>query len=165
MEPEAEGLVRELSLIPHPEGGYYRETWRSEIMIPGPVPGKVRSASTSILFLVPSGNMSRIHRLASDETWHFNLGGPLSIIELVPGKPPRRTVLGPNPAKGHVLQYTVKAGTWFGALPEPETTYSLVGCTVSPGFEFEDFTLGNRHELLQLFPEARKYLELFRFES
>jgi predicted cupin superfamily sugar epimerase len=158
-DARARALVRQLRLRPHPEGGFYRETYRAPLLIPRrALPrryGGARAAATSILFLLPRGAVSRLHRIASDEAWHFHLGGPLLIVEIGPGGRPRRTLLGPDPARGHRLQHVVPAGTWFGARPAPGTAFTLVGCAVAPGFDFADFEMGDRAELLRRFSAAR----------
>lgn len=146
-------LVAAFALAPHPEGGFYRETYRaSEVYATERGP---RSASTAILFLLPAGARSRLHRIRSDEVWHVHLGGPLRLIELHPDGRVVQTVLGTDLAAGHRLQHVVPAGAWFGGFPEPGSAYALVGCTVSPGFDFADFELGERAALTRRFPEAR----------
>jgi predicted cupin superfamily sugar epimerase len=158
----AEDLLRAHALLPHPEGGFYRETYRSPAVIPGGVlPGfpEPRAAATAILFLLPAGAVSRLHRIRSDELWHFHAGGPLRIVSIAPDGSVESVVLGPDGAAGQRLQYAVPAGRWFGAFPEPGTAHALVGCTVSPGFDFKDFELGRRAELLKSFPGARAEIE------
>jgi len=150
--PEAaQRLIARLRLKPHPEGGFYRETYRCARRIPGRrFPGG-RSFSTAILFLLPRGGLSRLHRIRSDEVWHLYSGGPLAVAEIDPvsGRA-RRTKLW----AGRV-QHAVQAGTWFGAYLEPGVDFALVGCTVAPGFDFRDFELGGRDRLLRRFPSAR----------
>jgi predicted cupin superfamily sugar epimerase len=142
----AAGLVRRLRLKPHPEGGFYRETYRAAGRVRG------RSLSTAILFLLPRGCVSRLHRINSDEMWHFYAGGPLIVVELDAGTGgARRTRLGPGR-----FQHVVKAGTWFGARLAPGAPFALVGCTVAPGFDFRDFELGRRDELMRRFPRGRR---------
>jgi predicted cupin superfamily sugar epimerase len=150
------GIVRALGLVPHPEGGFFRETFRDPGVVTGNRPGTKRNASTSILFLVPAGGRSRLHRLASEETWIFLLGGPLAIIELEHCAPPRRTVIG----KGSAQVHAVRADTWFGAVTEPGSPFTLVACTVKPGFDFADFELGERETLQKEYPQAREILEI-----
>lgn len=151
MNAGARRLVEKLGLDPHPEGGYYRETYRASDMVS--TPRGPRPASTAIYFLLPAGGVSRLHRIQSDEVWHFYEGGPLRVVELAGGEA-CETVLGPeNP------QHMVRACTWFGAYPEEGTEYSLVGCTVAPGFDFADFLLGERAELLRAFPKAGALVE------
>ena len=147
-------IVEALGLAPHSEGGFFREIFRDPAIVPGNRPDTGRNASTTILFLVPPDGRSRLHRLESDETWHYNLGGAMAVMELVKGMPPRRTMIGPG-----LPAYTVKAGTWFGALPEPGAKFSLVTCTVSPGFDFGDFRMADRLELAGLFPQAADLLD------
>ncbi len=140
-------LIRSLRLKPHVEGGFFRETYRA--------PGRICRA-TSILFLLPAGSVSRLHRIKSDEIWFFHLGGPLVIVELDESLGRlRRTRLGPQ----YCLQHTVKAGTWFGAYPEKATKFSLVGCVVAPGFDFKDFELAQRKTLCRAFPRYRRLIE------
>lgn len=172
----ARDLIATLGLEPHPEGGYFRETYRSPMEVETPR-GK-RSASTAIYFLIPSGGESAFHRVASDEAWHFYRGAPIRLVclgsnldasdlvspdfvspDLVSpehrAKAASRTdiVLGNDLALGHVLQYVVPANTWFGAyIEESETDFSLVGCTVAPGFDFADFELARRDILVRDYP-------------
>ena len=150
--PSPDWLVRELRLSPHPEGGYYRETYRAARR-----DGSGRPAATLIYFLLPQGQVSRLHRIDADEGWHFYLGGPLEIFELdpdTPRAPPRITRLGTDLANGESPQHVVPAGRWFGAAPAPHTPYTLVGCSVAPAFEFAAFELADRARLLAAFPQA-----------
>ena len=143
-------LKARFSLQPHPEGGFYAETYRSELRVSTPF-GE-RSASTAINFLITPEAVSRMHRLKADECWHFYLGGPMQVVELHPdGEPAKRltvTTLGSDVLAGQCVQHIVRANTWFGSLPCEGSGYSFVGCTVAPGFEFVDFELGSRASLL-----------------
>ena len=145
----AEELIRIYGLKPHPEGGFYRETYRSS----GKTEGG-RNLCTAIYFLLPAGQKSRMHRLKADELWDFYLGGPLTVGQLLPNGLEERVTMGSDPAAGQVQQLLVPAGCWFGAYPEPGTKFSLVGCTVAPGFEFDDFELRGRAALLRDFPAS-----------
>ena len=158
-------LIAHYQLTPHPEGGYFRETHRAGAKIPG----TNRSVLTAIYYLLPQGQRSALHRLDADELWHFYRGNPLLVIELQPGGPAKITRLGADHRNGEQLQHVVPAGTWFGALPDRSpassgpgalagTEYSLVGCTVAPGFEFSHFELGKRDELLSQFSESRELI-------
>jgi len=105
----------------------------------------------AIYFLVTPGKCSRLHRIKSDEVWHFYLGGPLTVVELLDDdneNPIRKTVLGQNILEDHVLQHVVRRDTWFGCYNDDNVEYSLVGCTVAPGFDFKDFELASRQVLL-----------------
>ena len=132
-------LVASLGLAPHPEGGFFRETYRSaESFTPAAI-GKLRSVSTAILYLLAAGDKSKLHRIKSDELWHHHLGSGLRLTQLLPRGKIEEVVIGADVAAGHKLQHAVPAGAWFGA--EPLGEFSLVGCTVAPGFEFARFEL------------------------
>eukprot|EP00697_Spironema_sp_BW2_P009720 gnl/Spiro4/24706_TR12268_c0_g1_i1.p1 gnl/Spiro4/24706_TR12268_c0_g1~~gnl/Spiro4/24706_TR12268_c0_g1_i1.p1 ORF type:complete len:175 (-),score=5.28 gnl/Spiro4/24706_TR12268_c0_g1_i1:27-524(-) len=153
----SEELVAEIltkyNLQPHPEGGFFVETFRSPLTVHVPNYGS-RSASTAILFCMTQGSISRLHKLAfADEAWHFYSGGSMSVVELDESCAGhvRTTVLGPE----GVLQHVVRGGRWFGAFPNDGSQYSLVGCSVSPGFEYCDFELGSRSRLSHEFPQAQ----------
>ena len=158
----AEQLIRVHDLRPHPEGGYFRETYRSAETLPGKcLParyGGSRSYSTAIYYLLPSGSVSQLHRIASDELWHFYLGGPLTIAEFKANGSTDQVVLGQAVDQGQRLQHVVKAGTWFGAFPSQGSHYSFLGCTVAPGFDFLDFELATRTDLLIHYPDHREII-------
>lgn len=149
-------LARRLNMSAHPEGGWYAETYRSSGTIPPtalpPGFGGARSYATSILYLLAEGQKSCLHRLRQDEIWNFHLGGPLRLVVISPAGESREIVLGPDVAAGQLLQFTVPAGFWFGATPKPGTRFSLVGCVVTPGFDFADFEMASGPELKKAFP-------------
>lgn len=153
-----ESLVKNFSLEPHPEGGFYRETYRSPLSVD--TPNGRRSASTAIYFLLTAKQKSHLHRIRSDEVWHFYGGGPLTVYELHPDGRQVETILGPNIEAGQKLQHVVPAGCWFGSTPCEGTSFSLVGCTVAPGFDFRDFEMGKRDDLIAAFPKARDLIDL-----
>lgn len=149
----AETLIRELRLEPHPEGGYFRETYRSRL-----VDGHGRAASTLIYFLLARGQVSRLHRIDADEGWHLYLGGPLDICELderAAADGLQVTRLGTDVAAGERPQHLVPAGRWFGASLPERVAFALVGCSVAPGFEFFRFELADRAQLTAQFPRHR----------
>lgn len=152
-----ETLVKELDLLPHPEGGYYKETYRSEGKIPqsylSPDFNGDRNMATGIYFLIEKGNFSALHKIKSDETWHFYYGDALEVIEINEQGILTITKIGSHLLQGETFQYTVKANTWFGSRVGENGIFSLVGCTVYPGFDFNDFELASRHLLIQLFPQ------------
>jgi predicted cupin superfamily sugar epimerase len=159
----AESLIRRFGLTPHPEGGHYRETYRSELVVdrralPAGFSGD-RPVGTAILFLLREGERSKLHRLRSDEIWHFYLGGPLTLARVSPDGEADSLTLGLSFEEGNVVQAVVPAGVWMGAYPEPGSGFCLVGCTVAPGFDFADFELGNRGELVTRFPHLRDLIE------
>ena len=159
----ADELIRAYRLLPHPEGGYFRETYRSSELIPHSALAArysgARSYCTAIYYLLPKRTKSRLHRIASDEIWHFYLGGPLDIAEIHPDGGVHQIVLGLDVRQGQRLQHVVNAGVWFGAWPQPGSEFSFVGCTVAPGFDFADFELANPEPLLQQFPHARELIQ------
>jgi len=129
-------------MLPHPEGGYFRETYRSEF-------------STGILYLLGKGDQSGFHRIQSDEMWHFYQGDPLIIVEIDSNGEIRETEVGPQTN----FQYVVKARTWFGAYLPSGSSFALVGCTVAPAFHFKDFEMGSKLELLGQYPKANAMIK------
>jgi predicted cupin superfamily sugar epimerase len=152
----AASIVKFLALAPHPEGGYFRETYRAAATLPAAaLPGGFagpRAAATAIYYLLEAGQCSRLHRIKSDEVWHFYLGDPLVIVEIDAGSVLRETVLGIDFQAGSVPQHVVPAGSWFGAQPAAGSGFALVGCTVAPGFDFADFELADPAALLAEYP-------------
>jgi predicted cupin superfamily sugar epimerase len=155
-------LVRTLGLLRHPEGGWYRETYRSAELIPqAALPERFdgdRSSCTAIYFLLESGDISALHRIKSDELWHFYSGVPLTVHVFTPQNEYYPLHLGPNITDGETFQCVVPAGCWFGAEVNGDG-YSFVGCTVAPGFDFADFEMGKRDELLNQFPNHSKIVQ------
>ena len=148
-------LIQTLQLAPHPEGGWFRETYRAAQQ-----DAAGRAASTLIYFLLLPGQVSKLHRIDADESWHLYLGGPLLIHELDPATAAARTtVLGSALERAERPQHVVPAGCWFGAEPAPGAPFALVGCAVAPGFEFDHFELAQRGQLLPRFESARPLIE------
>ncbi len=143
-------LIEQLQLAPHPEGGYFRETYRSSIVFETPV-GK-RNSSTAIYFLLLEDNFSAFHRIASDEVWHFYAGDPISVFVIHHNGTLEEIRLGNDFSEGRVPQCVVPAGAWFASKVADGGLYSLVGCTVSPGFDFADFEMADRENLVNQFP-------------
>ncbi len=149
-------FVEHYKLLPHPEGGYYKETYRSNTVIekeslPEEFSGK-RNICTAIYFLLEQGNFSAFHRIKSDECWHFYAGQQLLIYVLEPSGHNYTIRLGSNAANGEVFQAVVPANSWFASEPAPKSAFCFVGCTVSPGFDFEDFELAKAEELINVYP-------------
>lgn len=157
-----EALIASLDLRPHPEGGFYRETYRASELIPNAgLPARFhgdRAQSTAIYYLLRAGDRSKLHRIRSDEVWHFYDGDPLVIIAIGPNGHLTETALGRDFAAGQVPQHVVPAGHWFGSTPANGGSYALVGCTVAPGFDFADFELAQRDGLLEEFPQHRSWI-------
>ncbi|HSV85840.1 MAG TPA: cupin domain-containing protein [Levilinea sp.] len=163
-------LIEALSLTPHPEGGHYRQTYRAASEIPAAaLPqeyGGARAYSTAIYFLLTGEDFSAFHRIRSDEVWHFYSGSSLEIQVIHPGGRYERIRLGTDVAAGEVFQAIVPGGCWFGACladPRParagRRVYALVGCTVAPGFDFDDFELANRQRLSEMYPMHRSIIQ------
>lgn len=155
-------LIAQLELQPHPEGGYFKETYRSGGVIEGyseELFPAGRNYATGIYFLLEGHDFSAFHRIKSDELWHFYEGGPLHIFDI--DAQGRLTVitLGRNTTGGEVYQAVVKAGHWFASAPVHNDQFSLVGCTVSPGFDFRDFEMAGRQQLTMAFPRHAALIE------
>ena len=153
----AANLIKSLGLVQHPEGGWYRETYRSGEQISGnALPdrfGGLRSVCTAIYFLLEQGDYSALHRIKSDELWFFHEGASLTIHLLAVDGSYSSIRLGADVATGDVFQAMVPAGTWFGAEMNGAGEYALVSCTVAPGFDFADFEMGDRNTLLAQYPD------------
>ena len=160
--------VEQYNLLPHPEGGYFAETYRStEHIHKDALPERFtadRSFSTGIYFLLETNDFSAFHRIKSDEMWHFYAGEALDIFVIYPETGNLEIIkLGPNPDNGETFQAVVPAGTWFGSRPATGSNYSLVGCTVAPGFDFADFEMAERELLTDLFPQHEKMIRELTF--
>ncbi|MCI0682461.1 MAG: cupin domain-containing protein [Gemmataceae bacterium] len=161
--PTADDLIRLLHLQPHPkEGGYFRETYRAaESVAAEALPeryGGPRAASTAIYYLLTATTYSALHRLQSDEVFHFYLGGPVTMLQLLPDGAARTVILGPDLRAGQQVQVVVPRGVWQGSLLEPDGEFALLGCTVAPGFEYADYEGGRRDLLLAQYPQAAELI-------
>jgi uncharacterized protein len=155
----AEYWIEKLGLESHPEGGYFKETYKSEgfIEIGEGSPEVIgrRTFSTGIYFLLLKNNFSAFHKIKSDEMWHFYEGHAIEIFYFDLSGILNKILLGNNLDNGEVFQAVVPANCWFGSRMANDGDFALVGCTVAPGFDFEDFEMANREELLSLYPEHR----------
>lgn len=162
MTKDAAYWVQKLELQPHPEGGFYRQTYRADLLLskealPPNFRGP-RPASTAIYFLLAGKNFSAFHRLQSDELWHFYLGASLIVHVIEPNGSYSKIHLGNDPEAAEVLQAVVKAGCWFASEVKDGKSFALVGCTVAPGFDFEDFELAQREQLVQNYSQHSKII-------
>jgi predicted cupin superfamily sugar epimerase len=139
MDPRARELVETLGLEPHPEGGFFREIFRSSDRVTRASSGEDRSALTTIHYLLPAGSFSRWHRVLSDEAWHFAEGSPLELFVCDPGETAFRRIVIGGASSGASPVEVVPAGCAQAA--RPLGSFALVGCTVGPGFEFADFRM------------------------
>ena len=151
--------IKTLNLQKHPEGGWFKEVYRSDEVIPAAAlptgfSGN-RSISTSIYYLLEGEDFSGFHRIKSDEIWHFYTGtSAIDIISIEEGKI-RKQILGENPQDNQFFQVIVNKNTWFAARLLNTNGFALVGCTVSPGFHFDDFEMANQ-ELIRQNPQIEK---------
>jgi uncharacterized protein len=146
------------------EGGFYRENYRSDFFtshtssreIKTKVSqDRVRSTVTLIYYLLDGGHFSAFHRLKSDEIWHFYKGSSVKIYVIDNDRHLTIIRLGNNIDHGEQCHFVIRAGLWFGARVDDSKSFALIGCTVTPGFDYEDFELGTRRKLLRMFPEHK----------
>lgn len=152
-------LIERLGLTPHPkEGGFFAETWRSAVDVPAAALGGVydgpRSAGTAIYYMLTPETFSALHRLKTDEVFHFYLGDPVEMLHLYPGGRAETVVLGTDILAGQRPQVVVPAGVWQGARLAEGGRLALMGCTVAPGFDYADYDHGERGALLAGWPDA-----------
>jgi uncharacterized protein len=155
MESRKKQLIKSLNLKPHPEGGYFSETYRSQGSIKqksGEFPDG-RNFSTAIYYLLGSEDISMFHRIKSDEVWHHYEGSSLSIHVILKDGSYQKLRLGKDYENSQQPQHVVPAGTWFGVTVDQSDSFALCGCTVSPGFDFQDFEMADRSSLLEKFPD------------
>ncbi len=160
---KADYYIEKLGLNSHVEGGAFKEIYRSSLSIsknnlPKEFNGD-RNVSTAIYFLLKRGQFSALHKIAADEMWHFYDGEALYIYEITQLGELKKHLLGKDLEKGQSFTCIIKAGSWFGSRCEVENGFSLVGCTVAPGFDFEDFILAKREDLLIEFPQYKDLIE------
>jgi predicted cupin superfamily sugar epimerase len=155
--------IDHLGMIPHPEGGYYLATYKSDLTIvksalPSGFQGD-RSASTAIYFLLNGRDFSAFHRIASDEVWHFYAGNALIVYVIDAEGNYSELHLGNGSDDGEVFQAVVRAGCWFASRVKDSAGFALVGCTVAPGFDFADFELATRSQLIRTYPAHLRLIE------
>ncbi|MBR6000397.1 MAG: cupin domain-containing protein [Oxalobacter sp.] len=162
MQPQ--DIITHFGMQPHPEGGYYIETYRSAGTIPAnalPDGWGEHNWSTGILYLLKAGDYSHFHRIRQDEMWHFYLGDPMRLAMLYPDGCYEEIILGKDILAGQKVQFTVPAGVWFGATPCKGSEYAFVGCTVAPGFAFADFEIAKKSDLLAAYPDQAAAIDEF----
>jgi len=155
-----EEITSLLNLKPHPkEGGYFAETYRSQQHLPDGGEGK-RALATAIYYLLKPDTFSEMHRLPADKVFHFYLGDPVEMIQLLPDGSGKVITLGPDILNGMHLQAIVLKGVWQGAKLLPGGKFALLGTTMSPGFEFADYESGKRDVLVELYPQFRDLISI-----
>lgn len=162
MKDQVKLIIDKLELLPHPEGGFYRESYRAsgEIntnSLDSDYSG-ARNYATAIYYLLTSNTFSAFHRIKQDETWHFYKGSPIRIHIIDQEGAYSSVDLGNDFNANQIPQFTVAGGVWFGATIIEDDSYSLVGCTVSPGFDFRDFELAIQTELIQQHPQHKNII-------
>lgn len=160
MNKKSKYYIEKLQLEKHPEGGYYREIYRSAEMFTTDYPSrrKKRNYSTSIYFLLDGKQVSKFHKLRSDELWHFYDGSTVLIHIIDKAGRYLKVKIGKNIAEGEVYQTVIQNNNWFAAEVVDKKSYALVGCTVSPGFDFSDFEFAERNVLTKKFPELEEII-------
>jgi len=156
LHPEAADIVKRLELTAHVEGGYYRRVYTGKHTM---IDGKAKSLSTTIYYLLNGSDVSKFHRLTSDEIWFYHTGSPFEIHGFLSDGSYARWLLGADLAHGELPQVTIPAGTIFGSHLMDEHSFGFVSCMVSPGFDFQDFELMSRESLLDQFPTHRSIIE------
>lgn len=159
----AQEYIKKLNLNPHPEGGYYKEIYRSQGIISQPnLPMRYsggRAYSTTIYYLLESNDFSSMHRLKSDEQWFHIDGSALTIHSIAPDGNYTQHHIGKNFEKGESPYAIVPHGCWFGGTVNEPNTFALVGCFVAPGFNFDDFDLAKKDQLIKQFPQYKSLIE------
>jgi predicted cupin superfamily sugar epimerase len=162
MNEKALYYIEKLKLIKHPEGGYFSELYRSdEIFRASVLPERYigdRAFSTSIYFLLEGKQFSAFHKLQSDEIWHFYDGSPIRIYTITPEQKLEEKILGYDIEKNETLQSVIYKNSWFAAELVDKTSFGLMGCTVSPGFDFRDLEIGKRDYLLEKYPAYKNLI-------
>jgi predicted cupin superfamily sugar epimerase len=158
--PTAREIRDALGLQPHPiEGGFFRETYRADGVIPaaalprGYRPGTGRSFGTAIYYLLTAETFSELHRLPTEEVFHLYLGGPVRMLQLFPDGQGREIVIGAEILAGQRPQVVVPPGVWQGSRLEPGVEFALLGATMAPGFDYADYEQGRRDDLIAQYPE------------
>ena len=153
----AQDWIKQLDLQAHPEGGWFKETYRcQEILQAGHLPerfGQDHCFSTAIYYLLEAPDFSAFHRIRQDELWHFYQGNSLTIHVITDAGEYQTIKLGSDPAQGQAFQAVVSAGDWFATSVDDPNGFALVGCTVAPGFEFADFELAEAQSLAHQYPQ------------
>lgn len=163
MKAAEEKIIKNLNLKAHPEGGFFRETYRASISLaeknlPEAFGGR-RNLSTSILFFLPEGSFSAFHRLRQDEVWYFHNGSEPVLHCIFPDNTYQKIIMGPGTEKVEHPQVTIPAGTLFAA--HANNNYALVGCLATPGFDFADLEMPTAAQLINEFPDHKRIIKAF----
>jgi predicted cupin superfamily sugar epimerase len=160
LNKDAVQLIKRLRLKKHPEGGYFKQTYTADTIVNVAGYDKPRYISTAIYYMLVGDQFSALHRIKSDELWHHYTGGSLTLyaIEIDNGK---LSKIKMGKRRGEAPQVAIKANTWFAASLNDKKSYCLLGCTVSPGFDYRDWELGKRNDLIKMYPQHRMIIERY----
>jgi predicted cupin superfamily sugar epimerase len=158
LNKDAMRIIKRLGLEKHPEGGYFKRTYTSETIVNLPGYDGPRHVSTAIYYMLVANQFSAFHRIRSDELWHHYTGGSLTLYAIDNGE---LSEIKMGKRRGEAPQVAIKANTWLAASLKDKKSYCLLGCTVSPGFDYRDWELGRRNELLKMYPQHTKIIERY----
>jgi hypothetical protein len=161
LDKDSEYWISKLNLEKHPEGGYFVESYKSLELVNSPKYHGPRHVCTAIYYLLVGDKFSSFHVMKSDELWHFYAGSSLTLYIIEPNGKLSEITLGENINNGHIFQAAVKSGCWFAAAVDDYNSYSLVGCTVSPGFDYQDWKIGDMKTLTKLYPQHKSIIEKY----
>jgi predicted cupin superfamily sugar epimerase len=157
--------IHKLNLQQHPEGGYFAETYKSPKFVKLQEYEGSRHTCTAIYYLLLGREFSSFHRMKSDELWHFYTGSALTLHIIQKDGQLREIRLGANIDDGEIFQAVVESGYWFAASVYERNSYSLVGCTVSPGFDYRDWELADKNVLVHMYPQHRSIIEKYTIST
>ncbi len=159
LKKDAIQLIKRLRLKKHPEGGYFKETYIADTIVNLVGYDKPRPISTAIYYMLVGDQFSAFHRMKSDELWHHYMGGSLTVYAIDNNGKLSKIKMGKS--RSEAAQVAIKANTWFAASLNDKKSYCLLGCTVSPGFDYRDWELGKRDELIKRYPQHRRIIERY----
>ena len=165
LDKNAKFWLKKLKLQKHPEGGYFTNTYVSGKKINLPEYDGFRSTCTAIYYMLTGNQFASFHTIKSDEIWHFYSGSSLTLHMIYSNGKMEQILVGPNYDKGERFQGIIKSGCWFAATVNDKKSYSLVGCTVSPGFDYRDWKLGDRKKLLKQYPQYEKLIKKYTMRN
>ena len=158
MNKDAARLIKRLGLEKHPEGGYFKQTYTADTIVNVAGYDGPRHISTGIYYMLVADQFSAFHRIRSDELWHHYTGGSLTLYAIDNGK---LSEIKMGKSRGEAPQVAIKANTWFAASLNDKKSYCLLGCTVSPGFDYRDWELGRRNELVKMYPQHTTLIDRY----
>jgi uncharacterized protein len=158
LNKDAIRIIKRLGLKKHPEGGYFKQTYAADIIVNIEGYDKPRYISTAIYYMLVGDQFSAFHKIKSDELWHHYTGGSLILYAIDNGK---LTKIKMGKSRGEAPQVAIKANTWFAASLTDKRSYCLLGCTVSPGFDYSDWELGKRDDLIKMYPQHKTIIERY----